>query len=65
MGLAVADLLRDTLLDKRQAAAKVLLAPPPDLLRLSAFLPTLLTIKIPNRTLKKATKWAHEQMPPM
>lgn len=65
IGLAVMDLLRDTLLSERQDSVRVLQTPPLETLKLSALLPTLLSIRLPSRTLKRATIWAQGQLFPL
>jgi hypothetical protein len=52
------DLLRDAILEKRSGLAGFLQAPPPEFLAPSLLVPSLLTIRIPARTLKKAIKLA-------
>lgn len=62
VGLAIVDLLRDTLLSTGDDLLPILLHPPMDLLTPSALLPTILTIKIPDRSLKKYAKLAEASL---
>lgn len=63
VGLALLDILRDHILARRQHAVQLLLSPLADLLSVPCFISSLLTMKLPDRTFKKATKWAHGQCP--
>jgi hypothetical protein len=62
VALAILDLLRDTLLAASDDLLPILLHPPMDLLTPSALLPTILTIKIPDRSLKKYAKLAEASL---
>ena len=61
-GLAILDLLRDTLLATSEDLLPTLLHPPMELLTPSALLPTILTIKIPDRSFKKYAKLAEASL---
>jgi hypothetical protein len=58
VGLSILDLLRDTLLNTSDDLLPILLHPPMDLLTPSSLLPTVLTVKIPDRSLRKYAKAA-------
>ena len=64
VGLSILDVLYDTLMSQEDDLLLTLLHPPADLLAPSSLLPTILTIKIPDRTIRKHTKLAEASIPP-
>lgn len=62
VGLSIVDLLRDTLLASQDDLLPILLHPPPELVGPASLVPTVLTIKIPDRTLRKYAKLAEASL---
>jgi hypothetical protein len=62
VGLSILDLLRDPLLSAGGNILPMLLNPPQELLNPPSLLPTVFTVKVPERTLRKYTKLAETSL---